>query len=58
MIFVYLDVIRIKIFDIDYVIEKVVRTSLYIGFSYFTQLSTNLIISRELQIHASYNTGQ
>ena len=58
MIFVYLDVIRIKIFDIDYVIEKVARTSLYIGFSYFTQLSTNLIISRELQIHTSYNTGQ
>ena len=54
-IFLYLDVTWIKIFDIDYVIKKVVRTFFDIDFSFSAHLYTNMIISMELLINASHN---
>ena len=56
--FVYLDVIRIKIFVIDYAMKNTVRTIFDIDFSYPAHFYTNLIISMELLIHVSYNTKQ
>ena len=53
--FVYLDVTWIKIFDIDYIIEKEVRTIFDIDFFFPAYLYTNTIISMEFLIHASYN---
>ena len=50
---VCLDVIRIKIYHIDYVIEKVERPTFGIEFSHLTYLYTNMIISIELLIHVS-----
>ena len=45
---VYLDVIWTKIFDIDYTVEKKVRTIFDIDFSYPASLYSNMIISMEL----------
>ena len=56
MNFVYLDVIRIKIYDRDYVIKKAVCVIFYIDFSYPTYLYTNMIIAIDLLIHVSCST--
>ena len=45
--FLYLDVIQIKIFNIYFVIKKLVRTIFYIDSYYPSHLCTNMVISME-----------
>lgn len=54
-ILLYLGVIGIKVFDIDYFIEKVVRMFFNINFSFPARFYTNMIVRMELLIYVPYN---
>ena len=54
ILLVYLDVIQIKVFDIDYVIKKVVLKIFCIDLSYFNHVYTNLIIGMEYIYSANF----
>ena len=54
-ILLYLGVTGIKVFDIDYFIEKVVRMFFNINFSFPARFYTNMIVRMELLIYVPYN---
>ena len=54
-ILLYRGVIGIKVFDIDYFIEKVVRMFFNINFSFPARFYTNMIVRMELLIYVPYN---
>ena len=55
LLFISLDVIRIKTFDIDYIVKKVVFTTLDIDLFYTIHLYTNIIISNGIVTPFPYN---